>query len=68
MQRLLTAAAVAIATLTGAALAHAQITGSIGGTVRDSSGAVLSGATVTVRGGNLPADGRTAVTTILCFV
>lgn len=62
MQRLLTAAAVAIATLAGAALAHAQITGSIGGTVRDSSGAVLQGVTVTVRGGNLPTDGRTVAT------
>lgn len=40
--------------------AWAQITGSIAGTVRDESGAALPGAVVTVRGGNLPAEGRTA--------
>ncbi len=43
-----------------AVAAHAQITGSITGTVRDESGASLPGATVTVRGSRLPAGGRTA--------
>jgi outer membrane receptor protein involved in Fe transport len=38
----------------------AQITGSISGVVRDESGAALPGATVIVRGGSLPGDGRTA--------
>ena len=40
--------------------AAAQITGSISGVVRDESGAALPGATVVVRGGSLPRDGRTA--------
>ena len=40
--------------------AAAQITGSISGVVRDESGAALPGATVIVRGGSLPGDGRTA--------
>jgi hypothetical protein len=38
----------------------AQITGSIVGTVRDETGAVLAGTTVTVRGGSLPPTGRSA--------
>jgi len=41
--------------------AAAQITGSIGGTVHDTSGAVLPGATVTVRGPNLQKQSATAV-------
>src|SRR5439155_1689805 len=44
-----------------AAAASAQVTGSIAGTVRDVSGAVLPGATVTVKG---PALQRESVTTI----
>jgi outer membrane receptor protein involved in Fe transport len=38
----------------------AEITGSIGGVVRDESGVVLPGANVTLRGGSLPAEGRVA--------
>src|SRR5258705_3155392 len=46
-----------------AAPAHAQeITGSVSGTIKDSSGAVLPGATVTVRGGRLPAAGQSVNT------
>ena len=42
-----------------AASLHAQeITGSVSGTIKDESGAVLPGAAVTVRGGRLPADGQ----------
>src|SRR5437879_4183878 len=40
-----------------------EITGSITGVVRDESGAALPGATVTARGGSLPAEGRTATAT-----
>ena len=46
----------------GAREAGAQITGSIGGTIHDASGAVLPGATVTVRGPNLQKEAATAVT------
>ena len=35
-----------------------EITGSVSGTVKDESGAVLPGVTVTVRGGRLPAEGQ----------
>src|SRR5260221_2114351 len=35
-----------------------EITGSVSGTVKDESGAVLPGATLTVRGGRLPAEGQ----------
>src|SRR5207245_4269500 len=45
----------------GAREAAAQITGSIGGTIHDASGAVLPGATVTVRGPNLQKEAATAV-------
>ncbi len=62
MQRLLTALAAVALSLSFIPGASAQITGTIAGTVRDSSGAVLSGASVTVRGGNLPTDGRKATT------
>src|SRR5262245_56574015 len=48
--------------LFGGALASAQVTGSIAGTVRDSSGAVLPGATVTVKGPALQRASMTAVT------
>jgi len=41
--------------------AAAQITGTIGGTIHDTSGAVLPGATVTVRGPNLQKQSATAV-------
>jgi hypothetical protein len=41
--------------------AAAQITGSIGGTIHDTSGAVLPGATVTVRGPALQKESATAV-------
>ena len=42
--------------------AFAQVTGSIAGTVRDSSGAVLPGATVTVRGPSLQRESVTVTT------
>ena len=42
--------------------ALAQVTGSIAGTVRDSSGAVLPGATVTLRGPSLQRESVTATT------
>jgi hypothetical protein len=45
----------------GAREAAAQITGSIGGTIHDASGAVLPGVTVTVRGPNLQKEAATAV-------
>ena len=54
------AAALALVVL-GPRLAEAQITGSIGGTIHDASGAVLPGATVTVRGPNLQKEAATAV-------
>jgi outer membrane receptor protein involved in Fe transport len=40
-----------------------EITGSVSGTVKDQSGAVLPGATVTVRGGRLPAEGQSVSST-----
>ena len=43
--------------------AHAQITGWVAGTVRDSSGAVLPGATVTLRGLSLQRESVSTVTT-----
>ena len=43
----------------GPRVAEAQITGSIGGTIHDASGAVLPGATVTVRGPNLQKEAAT---------
>ena len=46
--------------LAGGGAFAAEITGSIAGVVRDESGAALPGATVTARGGSLPADGRPA--------
>src|SRR5258706_10537145 len=54
---------VLMAVLLGGALAlpraaAQEIPGSVSGTIKDSSGAVLPGATVTVRGGRLPADGQ----------
>src|SRR5258705_13917309 len=57
------AALVATAVASSAGPAHAQeITGSVSGTIKDSSGAVLPGATVTVRGGRLPAAGQSVNT------
>jgi len=44
----------------GPRLAEGQITGSVGGTIHDASGAVLPGVTVTVRGPNLPKEAATA--------
>src|SRR5437870_13882980 len=46
-------AAVFITIAAGPRAAEAQITGAIAGTIRDASGAVLTGATVTVRGPSL---------------
>src|SRR5947207_14537118 len=46
-----------------ASAARAQVTGSIAGIVRDSSGAVLPGATVTVRGPALRRESVSVVTT-----
>ncbi len=43
--------------------AHAQITGWVAGTVRDSTGAVLPGATVTLRGLSLQRESVSTVTT-----
>ncbi len=40
----------------------AQVTGSVAGTIRDASGAVLPGATVTIRGAALQRESATAVT------
>src|SRR5437660_503810 len=51
--RLLHAVSFALIALFGASAAFAQVTGSIAGTVRDASGAVLPRATVTVRGAAL---------------
>ena len=45
-----------------ASSAFAQVTGSIAGTVRDASGAVLPGATVTVKGAALQRESVTATT------
>ena len=58
-RRLMTLALVVLA----ASPAAAQVTGSIAGTVRDSSGAVLPGVTVTVTGLALQRERTTAVTT-----
>ncbi|MFI5183112.1 MAG: TonB-dependent receptor domain-containing protein [Vicinamibacteria bacterium] len=52
--------AVFLCFLAGAEAGAAEITGSIAGVVKDSSGVALAGATVTVRGGSLPAEGRPA--------
>ena len=46
-----------------AAHSLAQVTGSVAGTVRDSSGAVLPGASVTVRGAALQRDSVSTTTT-----
>ncbi len=46
-----------------AGTAGAQVTGSIAGTIRDASGAVLPGATVTVKGPALQRESATATTT-----
>jgi hypothetical protein len=51
------AALALLAVLIGPAAAQAQVTGSLVGTIRDDSGAVLPGATVGVRGGTLAAEG-----------
>ena len=52
-------AVAAFVTIIVAASAHAQeITGSVSGTIKDQSGAVLPAATVTVRGGRLLRTGR----------
>lgn len=45
-----------------AAPARAQVTGSIAGTIRDASGAVLPGVTVTVKGPSLQRESATATT------
>src|SRR5437763_2177833 len=45
-----------------ASVASAQVTGSIAGTVRDASGAVLPGATVTVKGAALQRESVTTTT------
>ncbi|PYQ12828.1 MAG: hypothetical protein DMF80_18025 [Acidobacteria bacterium] len=53
-------AAVFITIAAGPRAAEAQITGSIAGTIRDASGAVLPGATVTVRGPSLRKESAAA--------
>ena len=57
-----TARGLALAALVAARLrrlrARQEITGSVSGTIKDQSGAVLPGTTVTVRGGRLPAEGQ----------
>ena len=55
--RLTTAAALVAALLAPRAVRAVEITGSVSGTVKDESGAVLPGTAVTVRGGRLPAEG-----------
>jgi outer membrane receptor protein involved in Fe transport len=55
--RLTAAAALLAALLAPRAVRAVEITGSVSGTVKDESGAVLPGTTVTVRGGRLPAEG-----------
>jgi outer membrane receptor protein involved in Fe transport len=55
--RLVTAALVA-ATFALPPAESVEITGSVSGTVKDESGAVLPGVTVTVHGGRLPAEGQ----------
>jgi outer membrane receptor protein involved in Fe transport len=52
----------AVVILCSTSAAFAQVTGSIAGVVRDTSGAVLPGATVTVRGAALRRESVTAVT------
>src|SRR5437762_3128585 len=52
----------AVVILGSASSAFAQVTGSIAGIVRDASGAVLPGATVTVRGAALRRESVSAVT------
>src|SRR5688572_29630360 len=49
----------AIAALLLASTAEAQVTGSVVGAVKDESDALLTGATVTLRGGTLTAEGLT---------
>ena len=56
----LQALASAIVALLLAPAVEAQVTGSVVGTVKDESGAVLADVTVTLRGGILTADGLTA--------
>jgi outer membrane receptor protein involved in Fe transport len=46
-----------------ATAAQAQVTGSVAGTIRDASGAVLPGATVTIKGPSLQRESVTATTT-----
>ncbi len=58
--RLLAFAVIPLLVPPGRPALAAEITGSIAGVVRDESGAALPGATVTARGGSLPADGRPA--------
>jgi hypothetical protein len=57
------AAGVFVCLSSGATAGAAEITGSVGGFVKDPSGVALAAATVTVRGGSLPAEGR--VVTVL---
>jgi outer membrane receptor protein involved in Fe transport len=52
------AGAAAVFSLAVALAGAAEITGSVAGVVKDASGAALSGATVIVRGGRLPAEGQ----------
>ena len=52
------AAAIALTSLSRRPALAAEITGSVAGAVKDESGVALPGATVTLRGGSLPADGR----------
>src|SRR5581483_5338566 len=61
--RFLQRLAFGIAALMLAMPAAAQVTGSIAGTVRDSSGAVLPGATVTVKGPSLQRESASVTTT-----
>ncbi|MGE5243641.1 MAG: TonB-dependent receptor [Betaproteobacteria bacterium] len=49
--------------LVAAAPAWAQVTGSVAGTIKDASGAVLPGATVTIKGPSLQRQSATATTT-----
>jgi hypothetical protein len=62
VRRVLLTASACLAMLAAPAVVAAQTTGSLAGTIRDSSGAVLPGVTVTVTGRALQRENASAVT------